>query len=316
MEPLQCAQLVDLLCKVPVSGDFEGRTALLVDLPSIRRDESSPRTDLTNAVAQLEDLGGDAMLARLIDNAVSFTRGTPLGQQLLELRPVLTRAELQISASDFDLTAQQQSLLDAVLGGKGLVGCAIRTGASVVQRVLSERLRDQLGPDNLSIKEFVVLSPTRPVAPCVKRVSLYRPELSRRDVLVPIWVTSSDALASLWAALSALMADAHETHTLVVLFFLDDAVLVPAGLTELPAPRVYTSDVYTWTLGCLRKLKPAPAQPEARARRWTTALMLACTDADGMPIDRVFDALDSAIEALQSDDSPGALDRLTGGTFA
>lgn len=98
----QRRKLVDLLLRVPPSGTFQGRTALLsgFEHSNLNRDQNSARVDLEMIVSQLVQMDARDDLVQVIDTAISFVGGTPVEKDLDVIKQQAQAAQAHSAAGD------------------------------------------------------------------------------------------------------------------------------------------------------------------------------------------------------------------------
>jgi hypothetical protein len=86
-------RLVKLVLKTPPAKTFAGRTTLLGDAHGLAldRSETNQRTDPELIVQQLVDMRADDVLSHLIEQALTYVKGTDIGDELERLLDIVKR---------------------------------------------------------------------------------------------------------------------------------------------------------------------------------------------------------------------------------
>lgn len=90
--------LIEILLKIRMTSSYQGRSTLLVGIPnaaSLTRHGNIARLDLTDLIDQLDQLGplasGEWPLLILVDNALRYTQGWAMGDELRLIREALAQ---------------------------------------------------------------------------------------------------------------------------------------------------------------------------------------------------------------------------------
>ncbi|MBW4520910.1 MAG: hypothetical protein KME16_14550 [Scytolyngbya sp. HA4215-MV1] len=210
--------------------------------------------------------------------------------------------------SKFDLTHMVDKCLGELLGKKGLIGLAVPCGEKAFLKNFCERLKHELGRNNIQIRQTLSLNPqVISVSKAVEAIKQYKKLLQTGDVICPIRVGVGDASSAIpkdfWQQIQTAFQDEFKYRLIVVMVGNADCIF-PPDVVCLHPPQFEKVHAFQWIRDITQVLNWMHLSDE-----WMQKMIERClcdVQTGCLDVGLVYEHLDYTLSILQSNPSLSA----------
>jgi hypothetical protein len=197
---------------------------------------------------------------------------------------------------NFDLADTTEACLSTLLGmGSGLVGLTVCCNSHRFLNNLCERLKYELGRENVDRRELWSISPTHtPLERALKNMRNYRSLLVNTDVLVAVDVPDEEVAGRLWRGLCEEFGGSLGKR-LIVIIAIPSARGCPEGMAMVPAPSFKKVHVYQWVRDVVDGMK----WPRDLIHDWMEGMLRECDVEGQLDVDSVYEYVVTMLAVLK-----------------
>lgn len=198
---------------------------------------------------------------------------------------------------NFDLTHLIEDSLEKVEGKKGLIGLAIPCDFGAFLESYCERLKRELGRNNVQIRRPLTLKPTNiSVDEAIAIIKRCKQMLQINDILYPLVIQFSDKnmASNFWQKMCLEFTGNFESR-LIVIMGGDSGTAFPENVTLLEAPQFKEAHIITWVRDVVAYLE----WPYYVREKWRQRMVADCSHNNALHVGFVYEHLEYTVQLLQ-----------------